>query len=58
MENGNPLHLLDVLNCHDVPFVIIGGHAVTCHRFVKPHGPDCIHYESGCGILDIKDRVL
>ncbi|NQU22067.1 MAG: hypothetical protein HQ567_12345 [Candidatus Nealsonbacteria bacterium] len=35
MESGDPFHLLDVLSCHDVPFVIIGGHAVTYHGFVR-----------------------
>lgn len=35
MESGAPFRLLDVLNSHDVPFVIIGGHAVTYHGFVR-----------------------
>ena len=35
MDSGNPLHLLDVLSSHDVPFVVIGGHAVTFHGFVR-----------------------
>ncbi|MDY0165201.1 MAG: hypothetical protein RBS80_01570 [Thermoguttaceae bacterium] len=35
MDSGNPLHLLDVLNSHNVPFVVIGGHAVTYHGFVR-----------------------
>jgi len=35
MESGNPFHLLDVLGRHNVPFVIIGGHAVTYHGFVR-----------------------
>jgi len=35
MENGDPFHLLDVLSRHDVLFVIIGGHAVTYHGFVR-----------------------
>lgn len=35
MESGDPFHLLDVLSRHDVPFVIIGGHAVTFHGFVR-----------------------
>ena len=35
MESGNPFHLLDVLSRHNVPFVIIGGHAVTYHGFVR-----------------------
>jgi len=35
MECGDPFHLLDVLNSHNVPFVIIGGHAVTYHGFVR-----------------------
>ncbi len=35
MESGDPFHLLDVLSRHNVPFVIIGGHAVTYHGFVR-----------------------
>ena len=35
MECGDPFHLLDVLSSHDVPFVVIGGHAVTCPLFAK-----------------------
>ena len=35
MEYGVPFHLLDVLNTHNVPFVVIGGHAVTYHGFVR-----------------------
>ncbi len=35
MESGDPFHLLDVLSSHDVPFVVIGGHAVTFHGFVR-----------------------
>ena len=35
MECGDPFHLLDVLSRHNVPFVIIGGHAVTYHGFVR-----------------------
>jgi len=35
MECGDPFHLLDVLSSHNVPFVIIGGHAVTFHGFVR-----------------------
>jgi len=35
MDSGNPLHLLDVLSSHNVPFVVIGGHAVTYHGFVR-----------------------
>jgi hypothetical protein len=35
METGDPFHLLDVLSRHNVPFVIIGGHAVTYHGFVR-----------------------
>jgi hypothetical protein len=35
MECGNPFHLLDVLSRHNVPFVVIGGHAVTYHGFVR-----------------------
>lgn len=35
MEYGDLFHLLDVLCTHDIPFVIIGGHAVTFHGFVR-----------------------
>jgi hypothetical protein len=35
MECGDPFHLLGVLSSHNVPFVIIGGHAVTYHGFVR-----------------------
>jgi hypothetical protein len=35
MECGDPFHLLDVLSSHNVPFVVIGGHAVTYHGFVR-----------------------
>lgn len=35
MECGNPFRLLDVLSRHSVPYVIIGGHAVTYHGFVR-----------------------
>lgn len=35
MDNGDPFRLLDVLSSHDVPFVVIGGHAVTFHGFVR-----------------------
>ncbi|MCG8583580.1 MAG: hypothetical protein MI757_02585 [Pirellulales bacterium] len=27
--------MIDILNSHDVPFVIIGGHAVTFHGYVR-----------------------
>jgi len=35
MDSGNPFQLIDVLSRHDVPFVIIGGHAVTFHGYVR-----------------------
>ena len=35
MECGDPFPLLDVLSSHNVPFVVIGGHAVTFHGFVR-----------------------
>ena len=35
MESGDLFPLLDVLSCHNVPFVVIGGHAVTYHGFVR-----------------------
>ncbi len=35
MASGNPFRLIDVLRSHDVPLVIIGGHAVTHHGYVR-----------------------
>ena len=35
MENGDPFRLIDALTKHEVPFVIIGGHAVTYHGYVR-----------------------
>jgi hypothetical protein len=35
MESGAPFRLIDVLIKHDVPFVIIGGHAVAYHGYVR-----------------------
>ena len=35
MERGDPFRLIDVLTRHEVSFVIIGGHAVTFHGFVR-----------------------
>ena len=35
MESGDPFRLLDVLAKHNVPFVIIGGHAVSFHGYVR-----------------------
>jgi hypothetical protein len=35
MESGDPFRLIDVLARHDVPLVIIGGHAVTYHGYVR-----------------------
>jgi hypothetical protein len=35
MECGTPFQLIDVLLKHDVPVVIIGGHAVTYHGYVR-----------------------
>ena len=35
MESGDPFRLIDVLVKHDVPFVIIGGHAVAYHGYVR-----------------------
>lgn len=35
MESGDPFRLIDVLAKHKVPFVIIGGHAVTYHGYVR-----------------------
>lgn len=35
MDSGDPFRLIEVLRRHDVPLVIIGGHAVTYHGFVR-----------------------
>ena len=35
MESGDPFQLIDVLTKHNVPFVVIGGHAVTFHGYVR-----------------------
>jgi hypothetical protein len=35
MESGDPFRLIDALTRHDVPFVVIGGHAVTYHGYVR-----------------------
>lgn len=35
MEHGTPFQLIDVLLKHNVPVVIIGGHAVTYHGYVR-----------------------
>ncbi len=35
MESGAPFRLIDVLIKHDVPLVIIGGHAVAYHGYVR-----------------------
>ncbi|MBI2479197.1 MAG: hypothetical protein HYV60_11355 [Planctomycetia bacterium] len=35
MELGTPFQLIDVFLKHNVPVVIIGGHAVTYHGFVR-----------------------
>ncbi len=35
MESGNPFRLIDLLRKHEVPFVVIGGHAVTYHGYAR-----------------------
>jgi hypothetical protein len=35
MESGDPFRSIDVLTKHNVPLVIIGGHAVTYHGYVR-----------------------
>lgn len=35
MDSGDPFRLIDVLARHNVPFVIIGGHAGTYHGYVR-----------------------
>jgi len=35
MESGSPFRLIDVLTKHNVPLVIIGGHAVSFHGYLR-----------------------
>ncbi|NIL97290.1 MAG: hypothetical protein GTO53_06790 [Planctomycetales bacterium] len=35
MDSGDPFPLIDVLCHHDVPFVVMGGHAVTFHGYLR-----------------------
>lgn len=35
MDSGDPFRLIDVLVKHEVPFVLIGGHAVAYHGYVR-----------------------
>ena len=35
MDSGDPFRLIDVLSRYDVPFAIIGGHAVAFHGYVR-----------------------
>ena len=35
MAYGTPFRLIDALRRHEVPFVIIGGHAVSFHGYVR-----------------------
>ena len=35
MESGDRFRLIDVLVKHEVPFVIVGGHAVAFHGYVR-----------------------
>ncbi len=35
MASGSPFQLIDILSSHNVPFVMIGGHAVTFHGYVR-----------------------
>ena len=35
MASGSPFQLIDALGRHNVPFVIIGGHAVTFHGYLR-----------------------
>ncbi|MCR9295455.1 MAG: hypothetical protein NXI32_22280 [bacterium] len=35
MASGTPFQLIDVLRQHEVPFVIIGGHAVNFHGYIR-----------------------
>lgn len=35
MDSGDPFQLIDAMRSHNVPFVIIGGHAVTFHGYIR-----------------------
>ncbi|NLX97952.1 MAG: hypothetical protein GXY83_17455 [Rhodopirellula sp.] len=35
MESGDPFRLIDVLVKHEVPLVVIGGHAVAYHGYLR-----------------------
>ena len=35
MESGNLFHVIDLFHQHDIPFVVIGGHAVAYHGYVR-----------------------
>jgi hypothetical protein len=61
MDSGNPFHLLDVLTRHDIPFVVIGGHAVTYHGFVRATEDTDVIFrrtpESEAALLDALNEV-
>ena len=47
MDSGNPFQLIDALSRHHVPFVIIGGHAVTFHGYVRAtEDTDIVYHRS------------
>jgi hypothetical protein len=35
MADHNPFHILQALRDHHVPFLVIGGHAVVFHGYVR-----------------------
>jgi hypothetical protein len=49
MESGDPFRLIDVLAKHKVSFVIIGGHAVTYHGYVRATEDTDIVFERSPG---------
>ena len=58
MEFGDPFHLLDVLSNHDVPFVVIGGHAVTYHGFVRAtEDTDVVFRRTPASELSLSDAL-
>ncbi len=42
MECGDPFRRIDTLIRHDVPFVIVGGHAVTYHGYIPGYPNEAV----------------
>lgn len=60
MDSGNPFQLIDALSSHNVPFVIIGGHAVTFHGYVRATEDTDVVFrrsEEAATRLDLSNRV-